>query len=136
MINNEAKMPMAETMLTLRQSYEKRKTSLRLLVLHFQIHLNHLNLWLLIMIWPVKVYFIGTILVMLTELAVLLLVPLIHSLLANRYVDRQHDIMVSIPIYVKEAYTNSFFPGAARLWNSLPAVCFLSRLLYEQTRAI
>ena len=41
-----------------------------------------------------------------------------------RYSDRLHDFSVTIPRYYKDVYVNSFFPHAARLWNSLPIECF------------
>ena len=41
------------------------------------------------------------------------------------YSDRLHDFSVTIPRYYKDVYVNSFFPHAARLWNSLPIECFL-----------
>ena len=35
-----------------------------------------------------------------------------------------HDFSVIIPRCYKDIYVNSFFPRAARLWNSLPTECF------------
>ena len=40
------------------------------------------------------------------------------------YSDRLHDFSVIIPTCYKDVYVNSFFPCAARLWNSLPIQCF------------
>ena len=49
------------------------------------------------------------------------LVPLPYSRgRSNCYSDRLHDFSVTIPICYKDAYVNSFFPGKARLWHSLP----------------
>ena len=53
------------------------------------------------------------------------LVPLPYSRERSTcYSDRLHDFSVTIPRYYKDVYVNSFFPGAARLWNSLPIECF------------
>ena len=43
---------------------------------------------------------------------------------STRYSDRMHDFSVSIPKCYKDVYVNSFFPRAAKLWNSLPIECF------------
>ena len=43
---------------------------------------------------------------------------------ATCYSDRLHDFSVTIPRCYKDVYINSFFPRTARLWNSLPIVCF------------
>ena len=43
---------------------------------------------------------------------------------SNRYSDRLQDFSVTIPIYYKDVYVNSFFPRTAKLWNSLPIECF------------
>ena len=40
------------------------------------------------------------------------------------YSDRLHDFSATIPRCDKDVYGNSFFCGAARLWNSLPIECF------------
>ena len=40
------------------------------------------------------------------------------------YSDRLHDFSVTIPRCYKDVYVNSFFPRAARLWDSLPIECF------------
>ena len=54
------------------------------------------------------------------------LVPLPYSRgRSTRYSDRLHDFSVTIPRCYKEIYVISFFPGTARLWNSLPIECFL-----------
>ena len=42
----------------------------------------------------------------------------------TRYSDRFHDFSVTIPKCYKDVYVNSFFPGTARPWNSLPVECF------------
>ena len=42
---------------------------------------------------------------------------------STRYSDRLHDFSATIPRCYKDAYVNSFFPGTARLWNSLPREC-------------
>ena len=55
------------------------------------------------------------------------LVPL--SFLSTCYSDRLHDFSVTIPRCYKDVYVNSFFPHAARLWNSLPIECF--PLIYD-----
>ena len=53
------------------------------------------------------------------------LVPLPYSRgRSTRYSDRLHDFSVTIPRCYKDVYVNSFFPRAARLWNSLPIECF------------
>ena len=53
------------------------------------------------------------------------LVPLPYSRgRSTRYSDRLHDFSVTIPRFYKDVYVNSFFPRAARLWNSLPIECF------------
>ena len=43
--------------------------------------------------------------------------------------DRLHDFSVTIPRCYKDVYVNSFFPGTARLWNSLLIECF--PLIYD-----
>ena len=43
---------------------------------------------------------------------------------STRYSDRMHDFCVPIPRCYKDVFVNSFFPGTARLWNSLPMECF------------
>ena len=43
---------------------------------------------------------------------------------STRYSDRLHDFSVTIPRCYKNVYVNSFFPRAAKLWNSLPIECF------------
>ena len=58
------------------------------------------------------------------------LVPLPYSQgRSTRYSDRLHDFSVTIPRCYKDVYVNSFFPRTAKLWNSLPTVCF--RLTYD-----
>ena len=53
------------------------------------------------------------------------LVPLPYSRgRSTRYSDRLHEFSVNIPRYYRDVYVNSFFPGTARLWNSLPLECF------------
>ena len=53
------------------------------------------------------------------------LVPLLFSRgSSTRYSHRMHDLSVPIPRCYKDVYVNSFFPGTARLWNSLPMECF------------
>ena len=42
------------------------------------------------------------------------------------YSDRLHDFSVTIPRCYTDVYVNSFSPGTARLYNSLPIECFLS----------
>ena len=37
---------------------------------------------------------------------------------------RLHDFSVTIPRCYKDFYVNSFFPGTAKRWNSLPIECF------------
>ena len=59
-----------------------------------------------------------------TELAELTPFPLTLSR-STRLAHRQHHFVVSIPIYCKEIYANSFFSRTAKLWNSLPVDCFL-----------
>ena len=43
---------------------------------------------------------------------------------STRYSDRLHDISVTISRCYKDVYVNSFFPLAAKLWNSLSIECF------------
>ena len=42
----------------------------------------------------------------------------------TRYSDRLHDFSVIIRRCYKDVYVYSFFPGTARLWNSLPTERF------------
>ena len=53
------------------------------------------------------------------------------------YSDKLHDFSVNIPRCYKDVYVNSFFPGTARFWNSVPIErlpltynlnCFKSRI--------
>ena len=41
-----------------------------------------------------------------------------------RYSDRLHDFSVTIPRCYNDDCINSFFPGTAKLWNSLLIECF------------
>ena len=43
---------------------------------------------------------------------------------STRYSDRLHDFSVTIARCYKNVHVNSFFPGTAKLWNSLPIECF------------
>ena len=43
---------------------------------------------------------------------------------STHYSDRLHDFSVIIPRCYIDVYVNSFFPRAARLWNSLPIEYF------------
>ena len=43
---------------------------------------------------------------------------------STRYSDRLHDFSVTIPSCYKDVYVNSFFPGTAKLLNSLPIESF------------
>ena len=53
------------------------------------------------------------------------LVPLPFSCLKSTHnSDRLHDFSVTIPRCCKGVYVNSFFPGTAKVWNSLPTECF------------
>ena len=59
-----------------------------------------------------------------SELAVL--VPLPYSRGGStRYSSRLHVFSVNIPTCCKDVYVSSFFPGTARLSNSLSIECFL-----------
>ena len=66
------------------------------------------------------------------------LVPLICFLgKCTLYSDKLNDFSVTIPRCYKNAYVNSFFPRAFRLWNSLPKDYFpltydLNRVLSKQ----
>ena len=52
------------------------------------------------------------------------LVPLPYSRGGStRYSDRLHDFSPTIPRCYNDTYVNSFFPHAARPWNSLPIEC-------------
>ena len=42
----------------------------------------------------------------------------------TRYSDGLNDFFVTVPRCYKDIYVNSFFPGLARLWNSLPIQFF------------
>ena len=53
------------------------------------------------------------------------LVPLPYSRgRSTCYSDRLHDFSVIIPRRYKDVSVNSFFPGTARFWDSLPIECF------------
>ena len=70
--------------------------------------------------FPFYRYFFG---ICSSELAQL--VPLPYSQgRSTRYSDRLHDFSVTISRCYKDIYVNSFFPGTARLWNTLPIECF------------
>ena len=43
---------------------------------------------------------------------------------STRYSDRLHEFSVTITRCHIDVYINSFFPGTARIWNSLPVECF------------
>ena len=43
---------------------------------------------------------------------------------STRYSDSLHEFSITIPRCYKDVYISSFFPHTARLWNSLPVVCF------------
>ena len=58
-----------------------------------------------------------------SELAQLVPVPFSRGK-STRYSHRLHDFTVTIPVYCKDVYVNSFFSRTARLWNSLPLECF------------
>ena len=71
-------------------------------------------------LFPFYRYFFG---ICSSELAQL--VPLPYSQgRSTRYSDRLHDFSVTISRCYKDIYVNSFFPGTARLWNTLPIECF------------
>ena len=42
---------------------------------------------------------------------------------STRYSVRSHDFSANILRCYKDVYVNSFFPGSARLWDSLPVEC-------------
>ena len=50
--------------------------------------------------------------------------PLYSRGRSTRYPDRLHDFSVTISRCYKDVYVDSFFPGTARPWNSLPIECF------------
>ena len=50
--------------------------------------------------------------------------PDILALCETNLDGRLHAFSVTIPGCYKDVYVNSFFPHAARLWNSLPIECF------------
>ena len=58
-----------------------------------------------------------------SELAQLVPLPFSQGR-STRYSDRLHYFSVTIPRCYKDVCINSFFPYTARLWNSLPIVCF------------
>ena len=57
------------------------------------------------------------------ELAQLVALPFSRGR-STRDSDRLHDFSVTIPRCYKDVYVNSFFPGTAKLWNSLLIECF------------
>ena len=63
-----------------------------------------------------------------SELAELVLLPYSRGK-STRYSDRLHDFSVTIPRCYKDVYVNTFFPCAARVWNSLPIEYF--PLIYD-----
>ena len=58
-----------------------------------------------------------------SELAQLVPLPFSRGR-STRYSDGLHDFSVTIPRCYKDVYVNCFFPRTAKLWNSLPIVCF------------
>ena len=58
-----------------------------------------------------------------SELAQLIPLPFSRGR-STCYSDRLHDFSVTIPRCYKDVYVNSFFPGTAGLWISLPIECF------------
>ena len=58
-----------------------------------------------------------------SELAQLVPLPFSRGR-STRYSERLHDFSVTIPRCYKDVYVNRFFPGTAKLWNSLPIECF------------
>ena len=58
-----------------------------------------------------------------SELAQLVPLPFSRGR-STRYSDRLDNFSVTIPRCYKHVYVNSFFPGTAKLWNSLPIECF------------
>ena len=58
-----------------------------------------------------------------SELCQLVLLPY-SQWRSSRYSDRLLDFSVLIPRCQKDVHVNSFFPCAARLWNSLPIKSF------------
>ena len=58
-----------------------------------------------------------------SELAQLVPLPFSRGT-STRYSKRLRDFSVTIPRCYKDVYGNSFFPGTAKLWNSLPIECF------------
>ena len=58
-----------------------------------------------------------------SELAQLVPLPFSRGR-SSGYYDKLHDFSVTISRCYKDVYVNSFFPRAARLWNSLPIECF------------
>ena len=65
-------------------------------------------------------YYFGT---CFSELAQLVPLPFSHGR-STCYSDRLDDFPVTIPIWYKDVYVNSFFPCTAGLSNSLPVECF------------
>ena len=49
----------------------------------------------------------------------------VHHSWSTHHSDRLHDFSVTTPRCYKDVYVNSFFPCAARVWNSLPTECLL-----------
>ena len=58
-----------------------------------------------------------------SELAQLVQLPFSRGR-STHYSDGLHYFSVTIPGCYKDVYVNSFFPRTAKLWNSLPIVCF------------
>ena len=101
--------------------YKNRYVFVELLVLHL---LPLSNPWLIIEMWPVKVfsnkYYFGR-----CSSELVHLVPLPYSQeVSTQYSDIQDDFSVTICRCYKGVFVNSFFPHTATLRNSLPIECF------------
>ena len=93
-----------------------------LLVLHL---LPVLNPWLIVEMQPAKVFSVGINYFGRCSSELVQLVPLPFSWgRSTRCSDKLHDVSITIPRSYKDIYSNSFFPGTSRVWNSLPRECF------------
>ena len=79
-----------------------------------------LNPWLIVKMWPAKVFSIGITLVDVLQNWL----NWFHFPFSTRCSERLHDFSVAIPRCYKDVYDNSFFPRTGRLWNSLSIECF------------
>ena len=104
---------------------KQQKQYVGLLVLHL---LPLWKPWLIVKMWPAKVFSIGIALMDVLQNWLNCLHFFCRGRSA-RYSDRLHYFSVNIPRYYKNVYVKSFFAHTVRLWNSLPIECF--PLIYD-----